>query len=196
MKNINELKNDLIEISRRCFSRGLTSGAGGNISVRIPGEDKVLVTGTGISFIDTGLENIITVDLDANVVEGNLKPSKEIRWHCGIYKLRGDVGAIVHSHSPASIAFAVSNKLIPLLTTPIAKTLGNQKIIPPADPGSEKLEGYVLKAFADKENQSLKVLLMQDHGAIAVGKTLTEAFNTADVLEDAAKVAIYKELIK
>src|SRR3989338_2653701 len=105
MKNINELKNDLIEISKRCFYRGLTSGAGGNISVRIPGEDKVLVTGTGISFIDTGLENIITVDLDANVIEGNLKPSKEIRWHCGIYKLRGDVGAIVHSHSPACIAF-------------------------------------------------------------------------------------------
>ncbi|OGL42608.1 MAG: hypothetical protein A2042_05885 [Candidatus Schekmanbacteria bacterium GWA2_38_11] len=195
MEDISNLKNELINVSKRCFCRGLTSGSGGNISVRIHGEDKVLVTGTGVSFIDTSLENIITVDLEANVIEGNLKPSKEIKWHCGIYKLRSDVGAIVHSHSPACMAFTVANKLIPLLTTPIAKTLGNQKIIPSADPGSEELAKYVLGTFAEKENQGLKVLLMQNHGAIATGKNLTEAFNIADVLEDAAKIAIYRKFL-
>jgi len=192
MGNIIDLKNELIDISKRCYYRGLTSGSGGNISVRISGENKILVTGTGISFIDTSLDNIITVDLELNVVEGNLKPSKEIRWHCGIYKLRNDVGAVIHSHSPACIAFSVAKKMIPLLTGPIAKTLGNQKIIPYAEPGSEELAKYVLDAFHD---QDLKVLIMQNHGAVAVGKNLTEAFNVADVLEDAAKIAIFGKLL-
>ena len=192
MNDIKNLKNELINISKRCYNRGLTSGAGGNISVRIPGENKVLVTGTGISFIDTGLDNIITVDFDLNVLDGNLKPSKEIKWHCGIFKLRNDVGAIVHSHSPASTAFSVANKVVPLLTGPIEKTIGKHEVIPYAVPGSDELAGYVLEAF---KNQSLKVLIMENHGAVAVGKNLTEAYNIADVLEDAAKIAIYKKII-
>lgn len=192
MTDINNFKNELINISKRCYNRGLTSGAGGNISVRIPGENKVLVTGTGVSFIDTGLDNIITVDFNLNVLDGNLKPSKEIKWHCGIFKLRNDVGAIVHSHSPACIAFCIARKLIPLSTGPIAKTLGNQKIIPYAEPGSDELSDYVLEAYKDKD---LKVLLMERHGAVAVGKNLTEAYNIADVLEDAAKIAIYNKII-
>src|SRR5262245_53928356 len=77
-----DLKKHLADICHRASERWLTSGSGGNISVRIPNTDRYLCTATGVTFRDTAVENVVEMDLAGNQVGGfDFKPSKEYRWH-------------------------------------------------------------------------------------------------------------------
>jgi len=84
------LRKELAEFSRRAFQRGLVSGAGGNISVRIPHTDTVLITPTGISLADIDPEINLLVNLAGEIIESpfGLKPSKECSFHLVVYQLR------------------------------------------------------------------------------------------------------------
>jgi len=175
-------------ISKRAYYRGLTSGSGGNISARVDGTDRVVIKSSGVSFADTGEGNIILVDLHGNVVEGSLKPSKEVKFHCGIYRVRLEVGAVVHTHSPAATAFSVVGREIPMVTVSAAKGVMRTPLIGYAPPGSDELARLVMNSFQEK---TLKTALLQNHGVITVGKDLFEALYLAEVVEDTAKIAIY-----
>lgn len=177
-------------ISKRAYHRGLTSGSGGNISARVEGTDQVVIKSSGVSFADCKEENIILVDLYGNVVEGSLKPSKEVKFHCGIYRVRPEIRAVVHTHSPAATAFSVVGREIPMVTVSAAKGILRTPVIRYAPPGSEELARLVMEAF---QEEGLKTALLQNHGVITVGKDLFEALYLAEVVEDTARVAIYAE---
>ncbi len=189
---IRKLREELADVCVKSYNRGLSSGAGGNISVRLPGGDVVAVTASGISFRDVTPDNLIVVDLDCKVLEGEGRPSKEIKWHCGIYKEREEICSVLHSHSTAATAYASRGLTVPLVTGPFEKNIGKQKIVPYAPPGSEELTNLVIPSFKDKE---LNVLILERHGAVAVSPTLKGAFNLADLLEDAARTAILGDII-
>jgi len=189
---IRRLREELATVCVKAYNRGLSSGAGGNISARHQGGDVVVVTASGISFRDVTAENLIVVDLDCNVVEGEGRPSKEIKWHCGIYKERPEVCSVFHSHSTAATAYASRGMTVPLVTGPFEKNIGRQEIVPYAPPGSDELTGFVIPSFADSE---LNVLILERHGAVAVAPSLNGAFNLADLLEDAARTAILGDII-
>ncbi|RMF95454.1 MAG: class II aldolase/adducin family protein [Candidatus Schekmanbacteria bacterium] len=189
---IRKLREELADVCVKAYNRGLSSGAGGNISVRLEGADIVVVTASGISFRDVTADNLIVVDLECKVLEGEGRPSKEIKWHCGIYKERPEIFSVFHSHSTAATAYASSGMTVPLVTGPFEKNIGKQKIVPYAPPGSDELANLVIPSFKDKE---LNVLILERHGAVAVAPTLSQAFNLADLLEDAARTAILRNLI-
>jgi len=189
---IRKLKEELASVCVKAYSRGLSSGAGGNISARLQGGDVAVVTASGISFRDVTAENLIVVDLDCNVIEGKGRPSKEIKWHCGIYKERPEVCSVFHSHSTAATAYASQGMTVPLVTGPFEKNIGKQKIVPYAPPGSDELAGLVIPSFTDNE---LNVLILERHGAVAIAPSLSGAFNLADLLEDAARTAILGDII-
>ncbi|MDH7498799.1 MAG: class II aldolase/adducin family protein [candidate division NC10 bacterium] len=190
MDAVTKAMQELEWISKRAYQRGLTSGSGGNISARVEGMDRVVIKSSGVSFADTKEENIILVDLYGNVVEGSLKPSKEVKFHCGIYRVRPEVGAVVHTHSPAATAFSVVGKEIPMVTVSAAKGVVRTPVVAYAPPGSEELARLVMNLF---EGQTLKTALLQNHGVVAVGKDLLEALYLAEVVEDTAKIAIYAQ---
>ena len=119
-----EVKDQLIEISRRCYERGLYWGTGGDISVRIPGTDRILVKGTGYCVGDLDASKISTVDL-AGAHLGGPTPSHETPIHTGIYQQQGDVGAILHMHAPYSTAWATVGEQIPAITQ---HTASNKKV--------------------------------------------------------------------
>jgi L-fuculose-phosphate aldolase len=179
---------ELEMISKRAYGRGLTSGTGGNISCRVDGADQAVIKGSGVSFVDTNRDNIILVDLQGKVLQGSLQPSKEVKFHCGIYRIRPEIRAVVHTHSPAATAFSVVGKEIPMVTATAAKGLGRVPCLGYAPPGSDQLAELVVNCFRDSH---LKAALLQNHGVITVGKNLREALYLAEVVEDTAKISIY-----
>jgi L-fuculose-phosphate aldolase len=184
MHGLDELKNEFIKTSREAYTRGLISGSGGNLSVRIPGAKQILIKPSEASLREPRL---LIIDFKGNVIEGIGKPSIERFLHLGIYTVRSDVEAVIHTHSPAATAFAVVGKEIPMVTAPASIILRRCPLIGYAPPGSKRLAEYVVSTFRDT---SVKTALLQNHGAIAVGKNLTDALNNADLLEDTAKIAL------
>lgn len=183
------LREELSGLAVQAERRGLVAGAGGNVSVRVPGRDEVLVTATGLALEVTAPENLVKVDLFAGPLEQTspYRPSKEALFHCAVYRARPDVNAIFHLHPPYATAFAVANRELPLVTISATVWLGVVPCIPLALSGSTELRDRVEEVFL--RYPGIKAALMQSHGIIAVGTDLMDAYNVADFVEETAKTA-------
>jgi len=182
-------KKEFLRIARRAVRMGLQSSTGGNISMRCG--DRFLVKGRGCSFYDLKEAEICIVDIDGHVLQGAQEPSKEIQFHLGIYRTSKDVCGVVHYHAPFSTAHAVKGVSIPLLTVHTKRILKKIPIVPEAAEGSQDLADHVIKAFCDRE---VRAILLAGHGLIAVGRTLSEAENIAELVEESAKVSLLVRL--
>ncbi len=185
-------KKELIKIAHRGYKRGLTAGTGGNISMKIDGSDIVLINASGSAWSDACESNIIAVDLDANIVDGDMIPSKETKWHCGLYRILDGIGSVVHSHSPAATSFAVVGKELDLVSATAYKALKRVPVVGFAPPGSDELSNLVLDAFS---KMPIRALLLQNHGVVTVGKDIYEALYLAEVVEDTAKMALWSRTL-
>jgi L-fuculose-phosphate aldolase len=183
-------KKDLAQFSRLSYDRGLVAARGGNLSIRIPGTERVLITPSGISLRDITPEIIIEVDTQGNLLKGkkNLKPSKETPFHTSIYRIRSDVMAIAHVHPPFSTALSLKDKPFPLLTAPGMVNLVKVPLVEFALMGTKELCDYVSEAA--KQNMEVKALLLKGHGIIGMGPDIASAYYIADLVEDNAKVAL------
>jgi L-fuculose-phosphate aldolase len=186
---LSEHKKDLAKFSRLSYDRGLVAGRGGNLSLRIPGTNRVLITPSGISLRDITPDIIIEVDVEGNLLKGkkDLKPSKETPFHTSIYRLRDDVMAIVHVHPPFATALSLKDKPLPILTAPGMVNIGTVPLVEFAFMGTKELCDFVTETV--KQNMEVKAYLLKGHGIIAVGPDLASAYYTADLVEDCAKVA-------
>ena len=190
---VEDLKEHLVDICHRAAGRWLTSGSGGNISVRIPGTDRYLCTATGVTFRDTAVENVIEMDLAGRQCGGEGKPSKEYRWHAGIFATCADVHGVVHTHSTATMAFGCVGLLPPLLTGQARVHLGRIQIVPYADAGSEKLRDLVVDVY--RRHPETRIVLLANHGLAATGPSLVEAYNRAEIIEDSAQAYLWCRLL-
>jgi L-fuculose-phosphate aldolase len=185
----------LSEYSRRSFARGLVGGTGGNLSLRIPDTDAVLITPTGVSLEEITPDVGVLVDLEGNIIESPLgyKGSKETTFHLSAYKIRPDVLAVAHLHPPYSTAYACRGEPLPLTTVSSRLILKDVPCIPCYNPGSRELADCVTDAL--KEKSGIKALLMQDHGILALGPDMKAAYYTADLVEHTAQVAFFYKQI-
>ncbi|MEI8189340.1 MAG: class II aldolase/adducin family protein [candidate division NC10 bacterium] len=183
------LAEELSRYSRLCYARRLVGAAGGNVSVRVPGQELALITATGVSLRDVGPENLLVVDLRGGVVENpaGLRPSKETGFHLGIYQARADVRAVVHVHPTYSTVYGNIHTPIPLATVSAENKLRQGPVVPAAAGGSGDLETMLLEAIAAAPTAN--VFLMERHGLTAFGPTLCQAFDDAELAEDTAKIA-------
>ncbi len=182
-------REELSRYSRIAFERGLVGGTGGNLSLRIPDTDTVLITPTGISLGEIEPAMNVLVDLEGNIVESPLgyKGSKETTFHLSAYRLRQDVLAIAHLHPPYATAYSCTGNPLPLATVSARVILKSVPCIPCFNPGSKELADSVATAL--KAEPGVKALLMQDHGILALGADMNGAFHTADLVEHTAQVA-------
>jgi len=187
---IKQHKKDIAQFSRLSYDRGLVAARGGNLSIRIPGTERVLITPSGISLWDITPEIIIEVDIYGNLLRGkkNLKPSKETPFHTSIYRIRSDVMAIAHVHPPFSTALSLKDKPFPIVTAPGMVNLVKVPLVEFALMGTKELCDYVSEAA--KQNMEVKALLLKGHGIIGMGPDLASAYYIADLVEDCAKVAL------
>lgn len=181
-KDLLKLKQEIIEAGKRLIRTGLVTGTGGNISARLPGDDKFLITPSGMDYEVLQPEDIVLADLDAKVLEGSRKPSIETSLHAGIYRKRPDAGAIVHTHSLYASAVAAARISIPPILDSMVSSLGGG--IDCAEygiPGSPELAAATAAALGSKNGA-----LMANHGAIGVGPDMAKAYARAELVERAA----------
>jgi L-ribulose-5-phosphate 4-epimerase len=169
---------------------GSLLSAGGNVSVRIPGEPVLVITPSGKPYMDLVPEEICVVDFDLNRVDGDLKPSIETGMHAGIYQSRPDVGAVVHTHQAHASTFALINQPIPALFDEVIMAIGDTvDVVPYAFSGTPELAENVRCTVAN----GCQCFIMQNHGALNLGSTLDEAWKNAELLEKTAQ-AYYRAL--
>ncbi|MGG1674228.1 class II aldolase/adducin family protein [Neobacillus sp. NRS-1170] len=188
------LKKELVHISHKVYSRRLTQATGGNISVRVPERDAILIKRSGISLGEVTKEDALLLSMDGEVLEGYGTPSKEYRFHLGIYRTRPDVQAVVHCHPNYAIGFACLGIELPLPTVTAQKILGHVPVAEAAPSGSEELAYYVTEVF--EKYPGIKAALMKDHGICTVGPSLEAAYNIATLVEDTANQAFIKMQIQ
>ena len=193
INEVDKLREDLVNVSKRVYNRGLTAGISGNISARVPScYNQILIKASGKCLGDVSEDDFLRVDLDGNVIEGSGRPSIEVLFHCGIYKVRSEVNGIVHGHSPYSIAYVVAKAQLPVVTVAAEVEFSKIGIVDYAEPGSEKLAQNMIKVF---EDTSVKAAFIKGHGFVTVGQDIINAYYLADVLEDNFKVACLIDLL-
>lgn len=184
-----ELKSKIIEYGKKLSQKNMSPATSGNISARF--EDKILITASGTCLGELSFDDIVLIDENANVVEGNKKPSSEKNLHIAIYQIRPDINAIVHCHSPYISAFAVCR--IPLSKPIISENVFYFGEIPVADyalPGSNKLVENTAKYF-EKHN----AVLLANHGIIIGGTDLKNAYYLTETAETYAQIYLNSLLL-
>jgi ribulose-5-phosphate 4-epimerase/fuculose-1-phosphate aldolase len=182
------LREDLASVTRKVAERGWAPGSSGNTSLRIPGTNSFLIKATNDSMTWIRPDTIVKIDDEGKTLSGAGKPSKEFRFHLGIYSKRPEVGGVIHAHPPYATSWAIAGAVFPLVTSPSKAWLKKIVMVPPAPGGSLELAKSVIDMFSD---ESIRVVLLQGHGLVAAGRTIFEAFNFVDWAEDAARAAVY-----
>ena len=189
MKKLEELKKELIEYGKLAGVKNFTPGYSGNFSARY--EDKILITSSGSANGYLSEDELVLMDFDGKVVEGNKKASSEKMLHVEFYKQRPDVNYIIHVHSPYLSSFACCR--IPLDEPVMAENVFYFGQIPLADyglPGSMSLVEKTAKYFKD-----YNAVLMANHGFIVGDKTIKDAFLKLELAESYAQVVVNTKIL-
>ncbi len=175
---------------RRLYKMGLTTTSGGNISMLY--NNHILVTPSTLDKGRLKAKHIAVLTMDGKNVTPEIKPTSEIDMHIEIYKTNNNVKAIVHAHPVTASAFACTkNDINTKLMAEHYAILGTPVRAKYATTGTKELAENVSKVATKS-----KTILMDNHGVLATGKTLLQAFDRIEVLENAAKVTLITELIK
>ncbi|MQL51720.1 class II aldolase/adducin family protein [Desulfofundulus thermobenzoicus] len=184
-------KEQVYKMGLRMGTSGLVTGTWGNISARVPRENLVVISPSGIPYATLQPRDMVVLDMEGRVVEGERKPSTEYRLHLGIYNARPDVQAIMHTHSVFASALAVARKPIPPILEDLAQMVGNGVAVARyARAGTEELARAAVEAL---ENRG--AVLLANHGVVGVGRNLEEAFMVCQVVEKSAKVYVWADLV-
>jgi L-ribulose-5-phosphate 4-epimerase len=161
----------------------LVRGTSGNVSGRDRETGLVVIKPSGVSFEDLTPESMVVVDLDGNVVEGDLNPSTDTDTHLYVYQHRADVLGIVHTHSPYASSFAALGKPIPACLTTCGMLGGEVPLGGYAPIGGEDIGQEII----DKIGRSLAII-MQNHGVFTIGNSAQQATKIAIEVEEIAKI--------
>lgn len=176
-----QLRREVASAARALISSGLVVGTAGNVSARTP-DDDVLVTPSGLDYTVLDPEDVVLVDPEGKLIEGNLEPSSETPMHTGIYRARPEVGGIVHTHAPYATALACMGLEIPPVHYMLA-ALSDEGRVPIADYatyGTEDLARNCAAALGTSHG----ACLLCNHGTIAVGDSVAKAYFRTEVLEE------------
>lgn len=175
-----QIKQEICDIGKRIYDRGMVASNDGNISVKI-GENEFLCTPTGVSKGFMTPEYICKVDANGNVIEqnGNFRPSSEIKMHMRVYKERPDVMSVVHAHPMYATAFAIAG--IPLeepIMPEAVIALGAVPLAKYGTPSTEEIPDAVVPYL-----DSYDAVLLENHGALSYGDSLLNAYHKMESLE-------------
>ncbi len=183
------IRQELAEFGRQIAAAGLTAGAGGNISAR---EGRLIwIKPSGLAMAELKGTDMCCVDPDSGrLIEGRHKPSSELPMHLAIYRLRPDVMAIFHTHSPwASGVISAGVEIRPMFAE-VINDLGGVAAVPYLMTSTTALADAV--ADAAKTNDTI---MMTNHGVVTLGRTMRQAFFRACVAEDAAKSFVAASIV-
>ncbi len=179
-----DLKNEVIFWAQKAENLGLVVPTTGNFSLRDKETGYIFVTPHGIFREFLKPDDIVVLDINGNKIEGKNKPSYETPVHLEIYRNREDIFGIAHTHSPYACCFAVLNRAIPLIHIETFFSVGGDiPIVDFALPGSKELAKKSLKKLSNRS-----AVLLENHGVLAIGSSLSHALLVAIMVEETAKI--------
>jgi len=177
------LKIQIVEAAQELVRAGYLMATGGNLSLRIPGQDAFAITPSNYDYLKMTPDDVCVLDFDLNQLDGHLKPSVESAMHGAVYQVRADVNAIVHTHQVYASALTLIKAPIPALFDEQVRFLGRSVgIIPYAPSGTGFLKNTVAKHVKNHNN----AFMMQNHGALVFGHDMERAIHNVEILEKCA----------
>ena len=180
-----KLKEQIIDIGKRIWTRGYVAANDGNISVKINGNEFLTRT-TGISKGFMTKEMILTVNEKGEVLDENpqYEPSSEIKMHLAVYQIRKDIGAVVHAHPPFCTSFAVAGKDLDQYILPESIImLGSVPVAKYATPSTSAMAKAIQPHIKKTDS-----ILLKNHGALTLGTGLEKAYFRMETLEHYAQI--------
>jgi L-fuculose-phosphate aldolase len=177
------VKQLVLDTAKEMYRKGLVEGTSGNVSARMP-DGSVCVTPSSVPYESMSLDDLVVVDLDANVVEGHRSPTSEKDLHLACYRAFDEVGGVIHSHPIYGSMFAAARQPVPAAIEEFVVFVGGD--VPVCD--------YTLTGTADLGKEAVRNLeqtsaaLLASHGMISIGPTPTEALHVALVVERTAQI--------
>jgi len=211
------LRRALRRWGRRCYARGLVAGTNGNLSVRIPGTGDILITAAGSALGRLRPDDIVRVPInglvaasatvpvpgaeEAGDVPAGPRPSSELPLHRALYRAFAEIGAVVHTHSPAASAYACAGRSIDLLSREAQVMLRVIPVVPFCQEGTEALAQEVVATLSRAVRQEGLhpakggAALLARHGVLTWGPDIAQAYYLAEVVEQVAQLGIYHRIL-
>ncbi|MHB8511809.1 MAG: class II aldolase/adducin family protein [Actinomycetota bacterium] len=171
------------------FEKGFTEGTSGNVSMRV--SEGALITPSSIPYPQITVEDILLLDLEGNVLEGEKPPSVERQVHLEIYKRRSNAGAVIHSHPIISAAFSASRTPLPAFLEEFGVFVGDEiRCAEFGISGTPDVANQVADALGENN-----AAFMASHGLVTVGKDLDHALLLISRVERAGLTYIYTKML-
>jgi L-fuculose-phosphate aldolase len=184
-----EERAEVVAAGRQMLQRGFTEGTSGNVSMRV--DDGALITPSSIPYLDITDEDVVLMDLDGNILEGERVASVEHKVHLECYKRRTNVGAVIHSHPIVGSAFAAARHPLPAFLDEFGVYIGEEVRV--ADwglSGTQEIADQVADALGEHN-----AAFIASHGMVAVGRDLDHALLTTARVERAGLIYLATKLL-
>lgn len=199
---LEQLKEDVLKANLELVKQGLVIYTWGNVSGIDREKGLVVIKPSGVSYDSMKASDMVVVDLDGKVVEGDLNPSSDTPTHLELYKAFPTIGGVVHTHSSFATSWAQAGRSIPVLGTTHADYFyGDVPCTPALD--RSQIEGeyeaetgrVIVEAFKGLNPVHTPAVLVKNHGPFSWGKTPAEAVYHAKVLEEVAAMTFRSLLL-
>ena len=199
---LEQLKEKVLKANLQLPKHGLVTFTWGNVSEIDRESGLIVIKPSGVEYDEMKAEHMVVVDLDGNVVEGNLRPSSDTPTHIELYKAFPEIGGVIHTHSTWATSWAQAGRSIPAYGTthadyfygpiPTTRQLTKEEV----EEAYEKNTGTVIiEAFEGKDPKAVPGVVVRCHGPFAWGKDANEAVHNAVVMERAAEMALKTEML-
>lgn len=201
---LESLKEEVLRANLDLFKHDLVTFTWGNASGIDRKTDLVVIKPSGVDYDRMVIEDMIVVDLDGNLVEGNYKPSSDTATHLVLYRSYPTIGGIAHTHSTYATSWAQACKDIPAYGTthadyfygsiPCAGTLTKEAIVEDYERNTGRL---IVETFTNRQLDVKAVpgIILSNHGPFSWGKDADDAVHNAVVMEEVAKMALFTKQI-
>lgn len=201
---LEQLKKEVFKANLELPKRGLVLFTWGNVSAIDRESNLVVIKPSGVSYDEMKESDMVVVDLNGNVVEGNLNPSSDTPTHIELYKKYPDIGGIVHTHSTFATIWAQSGRDLPAYgtthadyfygTIPCTRKMTEEEI---KGEYEKETGSVIIETFEKREikTKNVPAVLVHSHGPFTWGKNASEAVHNTVVLEEVAKMALNTELL-
>lgn len=176
-------RQQIVEYGKRLLTQGLTKGTGGNISIYNRPLGLMAISPSGIDYFEITPADVVIIDLDGNVVDGDKRPSSEFAMHSILYRNREDINAVVHTHSVFSTVLATLRQGLPASSYLVAYAGVDVRCADYASFGSIELAENAYLAMKDRY-----AAFLANHGLLTGSHDLPNAFNIAEEIEHCAEV--------
>ena len=195
---LEELKKQVLEANLDLPNQGLVKFTWGNVSGIDREKGYVVIKPSGVKYEKMTIEDLVVVDLDGNIIEGNLRPSSDTATHLILYKAYPKIGGIVHTHSQWATAWAQACKPVPALGTthadyfygeiPCTRPLTEAEITGEYE---EETGNVIVETFKGKDVTAMPGVLVGSHAPFTWGKDPLEAVHNSVVLEEVCNIAYH-----